>query len=54
MIDEAVSILNEKEFSPLIESNGVDINEAEIVVELQAVIEELATLENSMQLSYVY
>ena len=54
MINEAVSILNESDFSPLTEPNGVDINEAEIVVGLQIVIEEIASLENSLQLSYLY
>ncbi len=54
MIDEAVSILNEPDFSPLTEQSGVDIDEAEIVVGLQTVIEEIASLENSLQLSYLF
>jgi len=54
MINEAVSILNEPDFSPLTEQSGVDIDEAIIVVGLQTVIEEIASLEDSLQLSYLY
>ena len=54
MIDEAVSILNEPDFSPLTEQSGVDIDEAIIVVGLQTVIEEIASLEDSLQLSYLF
>ena len=54
MVNDVVSILNEQDFSPLTEQSGVDIDEAIIVVEMQTVIEELASLENSMQLSYLY
>ena len=54
MVDEAVSILNEPDFSPLTEQSGVDIDEAIIVVGLQTVIEEIASLEDSLQLSYLF
>lgn len=54
MVDHVVSILNEPDFSPLTEQNGVDIDEAIMVVELQTVNEELASLENNLQLSYLF
>jgi hypothetical protein len=54
MINEVVSILNEPDFSPLTEQNGVDIDEAIFVVEVQTVNEEIASLENNLQLSYVF
>ena len=54
MVNEVVSILNEQNFSPLTEQNGVDIDEAIFVVELQTVNEEIASLENNLQQNYLF
>ena len=54
MVNEVVSILNEPDFSPLTEQNGVDIDEAIFVVEVQTVNEEIASLENNLQKNYLF
>ncbi len=54
MINEVVSILNEPDFSPFTEQNGVDIDEAIFVVEMQTVNEEIASLENNLQKNYLF
>ncbi|RLD12561.1 MAG: hypothetical protein DRI44_00020 [Chlamydiae bacterium] len=54
IVNETVLILNEPDFSPLFEQTGVDIDEAVIVVGLQTVNEEIASLENNLQLNYLF
>ena len=54
MVNDAVAILNEPNFSPLTEQNGVDIDDAVFVVETQTVNEEIASLENSLQKNYLF
>lgn len=54
MVNEAVAILNEQDFSPFTEHSGVDIDEAVFIVEAQTVNEEIASLKNNLQLSYMF
>jgi len=54
MINEVVLILNEPDFSPFAKQNGVDIDEAIFVVEMQTVNEEIASLENNLQQNYLF
>ena len=47
-------ILNEQNYSSLIDNSEVDIDDAIFVVEAQTVNEEIASLENSLNSSYVF
>ncbi len=52
--DEVVNILNDENFSPLTEQDGADIEEVKLFVEIQTINEGLASIENNLQLTYLF